>query len=67
MCDLFGGALCLRQAWAMLTRAVEHRWGVKTPTTWGFNVPPPKLTNLLFCGLKGAYMGHIKINKYDMS
>lgn len=39
MFDLFGGALCLRQAWAMILRAAYNLWGVRSQTTWGFNAP----------------------------
>ena len=37
MFDLFGGALCLRQAWKMLSQAAYDRWGITPNARFGFN------------------------------
>ena len=37
--DLFGGALCLRQAWHMIASAAHQIWGVTVGGDFGFNVP----------------------------
>lgn len=39
LCDFFGGALCLREAWKMIARAAERRWGIRSKVTYGFNAP----------------------------
>ena len=36
--DLFGGALCMRKAWEMISVAAEKLYGVKTQVNFGFNV-----------------------------
>ena len=41
--DLFGGALCLRQAWQMIGSAAHRIWGVTVGGDFGFNVAQPWL------------------------
>lgn len=36
--DLFGGILCVRRAWEMLSAAALEMWGVKSGLTFAFNV-----------------------------
>ena len=45
--DLFGGALCVRQAWLMIVSAAYSLWGIQCGLTFGFNATWLRLLDLI--------------------